>query len=154
MAVNQQAGTSYTLQSGDLGDRVEMSGSAAKSVTVPQMATVPGTAGTKAPGATNIVTSRAVHVEPTVTQIGTGAVTLTADVGVTITGAVATAGDGRISSFVGPGLRRYEPACCHDLDQGAIADGPAGCGRLVVLHRCPPGEAIISTRKRPLSSGS
>lgn len=93
--VNEQTGSAYTLQSTDLGDRVEMSGSAAKTVTVPQIATVPGTSGTKAPGATTIVTGRKVQVETTVTQIGSGAVTLAAASGVTITGPVATSGDGQ-----------------------------------------------------------
>ena len=72
-----------------------MNGSAAKTVTVPQIATVPGTSGTKAPGATDIVTGRKVHVETTVVQIGSGAVTLSPGSGVTITGPTATAGDGQ-----------------------------------------------------------
>ena len=93
--VNEQTGTSYTLQAGDLGDKVEMSGASAKTVTVPQVATVPGTSGAKAPGAANIVTGRKVHVETTVVQIGSGAVTLTPASGVTITGPLATSGDGQ-----------------------------------------------------------
>ena len=93
--VNEQTGTSYTLQAGDLGDKVEMVGTAAKTVTVPQMATVPGTSGTKAPGATTVVTGRKVYVETTVVQSGTGAVTLAAGSGVTISGPTATTGDGQ-----------------------------------------------------------
>jgi hypothetical protein len=91
--VNEQTGTSYTLQAADLGDRVEMSGSAAKTVTVPQIATVPGTA--KAPGAADIVTGRKTYVETVVGQVGAGAVTLSPETGVTITGPTATAGDGQ-----------------------------------------------------------
>jgi hypothetical protein len=93
--VSEQTGTSYTLQAGDLGDKVEMNGSAAKTVTVPQMATVPGTSGTKAPGATDIVSGRKVYVETTVVQIGSGAVTLSPAPAVTITGPAATSGDGQ-----------------------------------------------------------
>jgi hypothetical protein len=72
-----------------------MNGSAAKTVTVPQMATVPGTSGTKAPGATDIVSGRKVYVETTVVQIGSGAVTLSPAPAVTITGPAATSGDGQ-----------------------------------------------------------
>lgn len=93
--VNEQTGTSYTLQSGDLGDRVEMVGTAAKTVTVPQMATVPGTSSTKTPGATDIVTGRKVQVEATVVQVGSGAIALAAASGVTITGPTATTADGQ-----------------------------------------------------------
>jgi hypothetical protein len=95
VAVNEQTVASYTLQQGDLGDRVEMSGAAAKTVTVPAMATVPGTSGTKAPGATTIVTGRRVYIETAVTQVGTGPVTLAADAGVTLTGPTATNADGQ-----------------------------------------------------------
>ena len=95
--VNEQTGTGYTLQAGDLGDKVDMVGTAAKTVTVPQMTTVPGTSGTKAPGAaaSTVVSGRKVYVETTVVQSGTGAVTLSPGSGVTITGPTTTSGDGQ-----------------------------------------------------------
>jgi hypothetical protein len=95
VAVNEQTGTTYTLQPGDLGDRVEMSGGTAKTVHVPQMATVPGVSGSKAPGATTIVTGRKLYLETSVVQAGSGAITLVADSGVTITGPIATSADGQ-----------------------------------------------------------
>ncbi|HMR29848.1 MAG TPA: glycosyl hydrolase family 28-related protein [Geminicoccaceae bacterium] len=91
--VNEQTGTSYTLQAGDLGDKVEMVGTSPKTVTVPQMATVPGS--TKAPGLGTIVSGRKVYVETTVVQSGSGAVNLSPASGVTITGPTATSGDGQ-----------------------------------------------------------
>ena len=91
--VNEQTGASYTLQAGDLGDKVEMVGTSPKTVTVPQMAAVPGS--TKAPGLGTIVSGRKVYVETTVVQSGSGAVSLSPASGVTITGPTATSGDGQ-----------------------------------------------------------
>ncbi len=108
VAVNEQTGTSYTLTADDLGDIVEMAGAAAKTVTVPQFATVPGASGSKAPGATNVVTNRKVHLQATVTQIGAGAVTLSPAAGVTLSGPTSTAGDGQslVLRWTAPGTVR------------------------------------------------
>lgn len=108
VAVNEQTGTSYTLNADDLGDVVEMSGAAAKTVTVPQFAAVPGASAGKAPGASNVVTNRKVHLQTTVTQIGTGPVTLSAATGVTLSGPTSTAGDGQslVLRWTAPGAVR------------------------------------------------
>lgn len=95
VAVNEQTGTSYTLQPADVGDRVAMSGASAKTVTVPQLATVPGSSGAKAPGVTTVISGRQIQCEVTIEQVGSGTVTLAAGSGVTITGPVATSADGQ-----------------------------------------------------------
>lgn len=95
VAVNEQTGASYTLSAEDLGDVVEMTGSAAKTVTVPQFSTVPGASGSKAPGSTSVVANRKVQLQTTVAQVGAGSVTLAAAAGVTLTGPTVTSGDGQ-----------------------------------------------------------
>ncbi len=95
VAVNEQTGTSYTLVAGDVGDRVEMNGAAAKTVTVPQLAAVPGASGTKPPGGTNVIAGRRIHCETTVGQVGAGTVTLSPASGVVIEGPTATTADGQ-----------------------------------------------------------
>jgi hypothetical protein len=106
VAVHERTGNSYTLQASDIGDRVEMTGNPAKTVSVPQMPTVPGT--TKAPGSTDIVTGRKLWVEITVAQQGNGGITLQAQSGVTISGPTTTAGDGQslVLRWTGPGTVR------------------------------------------------
>ncbi|WP_027136299.1 glycosyl hydrolase family 28-related protein [Geminicoccus roseus] len=95
VAVNEQTGTSYTLQPGDVGDRVEMKNDAAKTVTVPQLASVPGASGTKPPGGTNVIAGRRVYCETSIGQVGAGAVTLVPASGVVIEGPTATSADGQ-----------------------------------------------------------
>jgi hypothetical protein len=98
VAVNEQTGTSYTLVPADVGDRVEVKGDAAKTVTVPSLPTVPGasgTAGTKPPGTTTVITGRRIYCETTIGQVGAGAITLAPASGVEITGPTATAADGQ-----------------------------------------------------------
>ncbi|WP_159716855.1 glycosyl hydrolase family 28-related protein [Geminicoccus flavidas] len=95
VAVNEQTGTSYTLLPADVGDRVEMKGDTAKTVTVPSLPAVPGASGTKPPGSTTVITGRRIYCETTIGQVGTGAVTLTPASGVEIAGPTATTTDGQ-----------------------------------------------------------
>ena len=95
VAVNEQAGATYTLAATDVGDRVEMKGTAAKTVTVPALPAVPGASGTKPPGATNVISGRKIYCETSVGQVDTGIVTLVPASGVVIEGPTSTSADGQ-----------------------------------------------------------
>ncbi|HWL67446.1 MAG TPA: glycosyl hydrolase family 28-related protein [Geminicoccus sp.] len=95
VAVNEQTGATYTLVPADVGDRVEMNGAAAKTVTVPSLPAVPGASGTKPPGGTNVISGRRIYCETSVGQVGAGIVTLSPASGVVIEGPTATSADGQ-----------------------------------------------------------
>ncbi len=101
IVVHPQTGTSYTLDvaggENDLGHEVECTNAGAVTVTVPQLASVPGASGTKPPGSTSIVVNRKVYCETLITQGGAGAVTAAAGSGVSFEAGstLSTAGQGQ-----------------------------------------------------------